>query len=118
MSQVTRNYLTRCRCPTKTCVATALDSYAAAMEAVAPRLQPALRKVPDIITEAARRVREANSIDSAQAALRAAIGEVRASIVLLRAEDPNVRVIGMGSRDWLSGTLEVANLALQRATEL
>jgi regulator of protease activity HflC (stomatin/prohibitin superfamily) len=74
--------------------------------------------VPDIVSEAARRVRAANSIGAAQAVLRVAIGEARASIALLRAEDPDVRDIGPGSRDWLSGTLEVANLALLRATEL
>ena len=60
ISHALDNYFKRCENPTQATIADALDAYAARLRVLAPRLPPALRNVPAIMADAARRVRAAS----------------------------------------------------------
>ena len=59
ISEAMENYFRRCQNPTQATIADALDAYAAKLQVLAPRLPPALRNIPAIIAQAAKRVRAA-----------------------------------------------------------
>ena len=72
LSRATQTYITECRCVTQDCVANALDRYAEALAAVAPRLPKELQEMPEVVARAARRVRSAKTKDEAIKALNQA----------------------------------------------
>jgi hypothetical protein len=109
ISQSFENYFKRCQNPTQTTIANALDEYAAKLQILAPRLPPALRSVPQIVAEAAHRVRAARSRTEAVAVLHQAIAAVHKTIALVLSEDPETR-----SRETRDGAV-VAD-ALEAAT--
>ncbi len=110
--------IARCNNQTPPCVADALDAYAAKLEKLAPQLPPKMRVLPGIIRQAARKVRAAKSSREAVRAVQTAIVQVRHTVELLRAEDPDARALGGKVGDEAIGVLQAASTKLERATEL
>ena len=112
ISQSFENYFRRCQNPTQTTIADALDAYAAKLQILAPRLPPALRNVPQIIAEAARRARAARSRTEAVAVLRQTAAAVHKEIALVLSEDPQTRSREVRDGDVIAGALGDASVAL------
>jgi hypothetical protein len=112
ISQAMENYFRRCRNPTQATIADALDAYAAKLQVLAPRLPPALRNVPAIIAQAAKRVRAAPTRAAAVAVLRQTVAEVHKEIALVLSEDPQTRSREVRDGDLIAGALGDANVAL------
>ncbi len=112
ISQSLENYFRRCQNPTQTTIADALDAYAAKLQVLAPRLPPALRNVPTIIAEGARRVRAARSRTEALAVLRQTIAAVHKEIALVLSEDPGTRSRELRDGDVIEGALGATSVAL------
>jgi hypothetical protein len=112
ISQSLENYFRRCQNPTQTTIADALDAYAAKLQVLAPRLPPALRNVPTIIAEGARRVRAARSRTEAVAALRETVAAVHKEIALVLSEDPGTRARELRDGDVITGALGASSVAL------
>lgn len=110
--------IARCSNQTPPCIANALEAYAAHLEKIAPQLPPKLRTLPAIIRRAARNVRAAKTAAQAVRAVQAAIVQVRHTVELLRAEDPDARAIGQAVGGEAVGVLQAASNKLERATEL
>lgn len=110
--------IARCNNQTPPCVADALFAYAAKLEKIAPQLPPKMRALPGIIRQAARKVRAAKSPAEAVRAVQTAIVQVRHTVELLRAEDPDARALGGKVGDEAVGVLQAASEKLERATEL
>jgi hypothetical protein len=110
--------IARCSNQTPPCIANALEAYAAHLEKIAPQLPPNLRTLPAIIRRAARNVRVAKTAAQAMRAVQAAIVQVRHTVELLRAEDPDARAIGQAVGGEAVGVLQAASNKLERATEL
>ena len=87
ISHALDNYFKRCENPTQATIADALDAYAARLQV----LPPALRNVPAIIAEGARRVRAARSRTEAVAVLHETVAAVHKEIALVLSEDPQTR---------------------------
>jgi hypothetical protein len=111
----TQDYIRACQCVTRECVADALDRYAEALAAVAPRLPPQLQDMPNVVARAARQVRAARTKGEAVKALRAAIAVIHKDISLVRAEDPATQQSATRSGGFVAETLAVASLSLQQA---
>jgi hypothetical protein len=107
--------LSACSLDSPACIADILDRYAAALQQIAPRLPPALRKLPAIVAAAARRARAATSPREAVFILRAAVAEVHNAIVLLKADDPMTQRTQTREGALVAGTLRVAENRLETA---
>jgi hypothetical protein len=112
ISEAMENYFRRCQNPTKATIADALDAYAAKLQVLAPRLPPALRNVPAIIAQAAKRVRAAPTRAEAVAVLRQTVAEIHKEIALVLSEDPQTRSREVRDGDVIAGALGDANVAL------
>src|SRR5208283_4407208 len=112
ISQALDNYFKRCENPTQATIADALDEYAAKLQVLAPRLPPALRNIPAIVAEAARRVRAARSRTEAVAVLRQTIAAIHKEIALVRSEDPETHSREIRGREAVVGAVNVARVAL------
>jgi filamentous hemagglutinin family protein len=112
ISQSMENYFRRCQNPTQSTIGNALDAYAAKLQVLAPRLPPALRNVPTIIAQAAKRVRAASTRAEAVAVLRQTVAEVHKEIALVLSEDPQTRSREVRDGDVIAGALGDANVAL------
>jgi filamentous hemagglutinin family protein len=112
ISQAMENYFRRCQNPTQATIADALDAYAAKLQILAPRLPPALRNIPAIIAQAAKRVRAAPTRAAAVAVLRHTVAEIHKEIALVLSEDPQTRSREVRDGDVIAGALGDANVAL------
>jgi filamentous hemagglutinin family protein len=112
ISEAMENYFRRCQNPTQATIADALDAYAVKLQVLAPRLPPALRNIPAIIAQAARRVRAAPTRAAAVAVLRQTVAEVHKEIALVLSEDPQTRSREVRDGDVIAGALGDANVAL------
>jgi filamentous hemagglutinin family protein len=112
ISQSLENYFKHCQNPTQTTIANALDEYAAKLQVLAPRLPAALRNVPAIVAESARRVRAARSRSEAVAVLRQTVAAIHKEIALVLSEDPETRSREVRDGDVIAGALGGANVAL------
>ena len=110
--------IARCGVETPPCVADALDAYAAELDKIASQLPPQMRNLPNVIRETARKVRSAKSGAEARRYVQAAIVEVRHTISLLRADDPDARAFGVEIGTQAVGVLQSASVKLERASEL
>ncbi len=106
------------QCRDATCVADALDNYAAALNSLSPPLPVGLRRLPDIVSRAAQRVRQAQTRTQATRALKSAIAEVHKTLALLRADDPIVFKAETREAALVSQTLAVAENKLEKAVGL
>ncbi|MGA2041894.1 MAG: hypothetical protein ABSG83_00835 [Roseiarcus sp.] len=118
LSRQAADAITVCRDETLRCVADALDRYAQALRDVAPRLPPALRSLPTIVADAARRVRAARTVAEAAQAVKTAIGRVRKTIALLKADDPVILRAETREGSLVADTLEAASDKLEKAVGL
>ena len=112
ISQSIDNYFKRCQNPTQTTIANALDEYAAKLQILAPRLPPALRNVPAIVAESARRVRAARSRSEAVAILHQTVAAIHKEIGLVLSEDPETRGRELRDGDVIAGALDQTSVAL------
>ena len=115
LSRDTEKYIKECRCVSQQCVADALDRYAEALAAVVPRLPPQLQDMPNVVAQAARRVRAARTKAQAVKALHEAIAIIHKDISLVRAEDPATQQRETRSGAFVADTLNVASLSLEKA---
>ena len=118
VSRITERYLNQCECETKECIAAALDSYAAELAVLAPRLGPDLQDLPRIVSTAARRVRAARTNSEAVAALQQAVAAVHKDIGLIRVSDPDFQASETRGGDFVAEALDVAAAKLERANEI
>ena len=118
LSKAMTSYCERCSDPTLESLSAALEKYAAALRLVAPRLPPQLRNLPDIVEQAARKVRSARSISEAVGALSTAIQAVNKDIALLRAENPDTAPAKSHVGVEVGATLEQVKIKLLRISEL
>ncbi|MGO8797886.1 MAG: hypothetical protein ACLQE9_17810 [Roseiarcus sp.] len=107
--------LSSCSLDSPDCIADILDRYAAALQRIAPRLPPELRKLPAIVAAAARRARASTSPREAVLALRGAVAEVHKAIALLKADDPMTLKAETREGTLVVGTLLVAQNKLETA---
>jgi hypothetical protein len=109
-------------CPDDTnsqrCIADALDAYADALRNLSPSLPPDLQELPDIVSRAARQVRQAKTKAQAIKAVQIAIAEVHKTISLLKADDPVVLKVETREGAFVAETLEVADNKLEKAVGL
>ncbi len=112
VSQALENYFKRCQNPTQTTIANALDEYAAKLQILAPRLPPALRNVPTIVAESARRVRAARTPSEAVAILHQTVAAIHKQIGLVLSEDPETRGRELRDGDVVAGALDQTSVAL------
>ncbi|HEY1781156.1 MAG TPA: filamentous hemagglutinin N-terminal domain-containing protein [Roseiarcus sp.] len=112
ISQSLENYFRRCQNLTQATIADALDEYAAKLRILAPRLPPALRNVPAIVAEGARRVRAARSRSEAIAVLHQTVAAVHKEIALVLSEDPQTRGRELRDGDVVAGALDRTSVAL------
>ena len=112
ISQSLENYFRRCQNPTQATIGDALDEYAAKLRILAPRLPPALRNVPAIVAEGARRVRAARSRSEAIAVLHQTVAAVHKEIALVLSEDPQTRGREIRDGDAVAGALDRTSVAL------
>jgi hypothetical protein len=100
------------------CVAAALDAYADALRHLSPPLPPDLRSLPDIVSRAAHKVRQAKTKAQAVKAIKAAIAEVHKTISLLKADDPVVLKAETRDGGFVAEALEAADNKLEKAVGL
>jgi hypothetical protein len=100
------------------CIADALDVYAAELRNLSPPLAPELQTLPDIVSRAARRVRQARTRAQATAAIKVAIAEVHKTIALLKADDPIIVKAETRQGAFVAETLAVADDKLEKASGL
>ena len=112
ISQSLENYFRRCQNLTQATIADALDEYAAKLKILAPRLPPALRNVPAIVAEGARRVRAARSRSEAIAVLHQTVAAIHKEIALVLSEDPQTRGRELRDGDVVAGALDRTSVAL------
>jgi hypothetical protein len=110
--------LNACGGGTRSCVANALDEYAAALKRLAPHLPRRLRALPTILAKAAKNVRAAKTTAEAVLAIKSAIAEVHKSIALLKADDQATRRVGVREGTLVEATLQVASDKLEMASGL
>jgi hypothetical protein len=97
------------------CIADAIEAYARALSELSPALPPQLRGLPDIVSRAAKRVRAARTMEGAVRAITSAIAEVKKTISLLRADDPEILEAETRAGAFAAETLEVADNKLEKA---
>jgi hypothetical protein len=115
-----QNQISACGEDDFTCIADALDEYAAALRKLAPTLPPSMQRLPDIVSRAAIQVRHAKTKGQAAGAIKVAIAEVHKTIALLKADEPVLVAYDAQSRELgaVVKTLEVASDKLEKATGL
>jgi hypothetical protein len=118
LSRATQVYIKECRCVTQDCVADALDQYAQALAALAPRLPKELQETPEIVARAARRVRAAKTKAEAVKALNQAAALIHKDMTLVRAEEPDAQQRQTRSGVFVVDTLNVASLSLEKGGAL
>jgi hypothetical protein len=122
ISSETEHYISACGGNAQTRIADALDRYAQALTAIAPRLPPTLHSLPQIVAAAAHRARTAPTKHAAAHALLAAVVAIHAAvhktISLIRASDPDATSVATRGGDLVAKTLSVAASALERADSL
>lgn len=117
-SQAAQEAIGLCDAKTLRCIANALDDYATALRALAPRLPPEFRDLPIIVERAATKVRTARTKKEAIAAVTTAIAAVHKSIALLKADDPVALKAETRAGSFVIETLQVADDKLQKAVGL
>jgi hypothetical protein len=117
ISRATEHIIDRC-CNTQECIADALDNYAAALAQLTPQLPPEMQNLPNIVATAAARVRVARTTRQAVHALSVAISAVHKTIALLRADDPFTIKAETRAGGFVTETLQVATLQLEKASGL
>jgi hypothetical protein len=100
------------------CVADALEAYAQALRELSPSLSPPLQGLPEIVSRAAQQVRAAKTREAAVRAIKIAIGEVRKTISLIRADDLGQFNAETRAGAFVAETLEVADNKLEKAVGL
>lgn len=110
--------ISQCAEDDRICIADALDAYAAALRNLSPPLPPELSGLPDIVSRAAHRVRQAKTRAQATRAIKVAIAEVRKTISLLKADDPVVLKAETRQGTFVAETLAVAENKLEKASGL
>src|SRR5579862_2729865 len=110
--------IAKCGIQVPNCVADALDAYANHLEQIAASLPPSMRKLPQIFHEAARKVRAAKTPAAAVRAITTALAQVKASITLIRAVDPDTRALGQTVGAQSIDVLQSAQVALSRVSGL
>jgi len=116
-SKVTQAYIRNCSCGTQACIADALEQYAEALAAIAPRLPPHLQNSAGVVATAASRVRVARTKAEAMRAIGDAIAAIHKDIDLVKAEDPDNPRLTRGGV-FVADTLNVASLALEKGSGL
>jgi hypothetical protein len=100
------------------CIADALEAYAQALRELSPSLSPPLQGLPEIVSRAAQQVRAAKTRGAAVRAIKIAIGEVRKTISLIRADDLGQFKAETRASAFVAETLEVADNKLEKAVGL
>lgn len=118
ITRSTEAAISQCAEDDRICVADALDAYAAALRKLSPPLPPELSGLPDIVSRAAHRVRQAKTRAQATRAIKVAIAEVRKTISLLKADDPVVLKAETRQGTFVAETLAVAENKLEKASGL
>jgi hypothetical protein len=118
ISQSAGQAIDLCNDKTPRCIADALDEYATALRALAPRMPPQFANLPVIVERAATRVRTARTKKEAIKAVTMAIAEVHKTIALLRADDPFRFRAQTREGAFVVQTLQVANDKLEKAVGL
>jgi len=112
-SETTQAYIRSCGCVTQACVADALEQYAEALAAIAPRLPLHLQNSAGVVATAASRLRVARTKAEAMRAIGDAIAAIHKDIELVQAEDPDDPRLTRGGV-FVADTLNVASLALEK----
>jgi hypothetical protein len=102
----------------RSCVADALDQYAAGLMQLKDTLPPQLAGLPDIVDTAARSVRAAKTKKQAVQAVKAAIGAVQKTIALLRADDSFTLAAQTREGNLVAETLQAVDTKLEKAVGL
>ena len=118
LTRQAQNSVSSCSLDSPDCIADVLDKYAAALQQIAPRLPPALRKLPNIVAAAARRARASRTPQEAMFVMRSAVAEVHKAIALLQADDPITFKAETREGALVAGTLLVAQYKLETAVGL
>jgi hypothetical protein len=118
LSRSAQAQIGQCAQDDQLCVADALDAYAAALRNLSPPLPPQLRSLPEIVSRAAKRVRQAKTKTQATAAIKIAIAEVHKTISLLKADDPIIIKAETRQGAFVAETLAVAEDKLEKASGL
>lgn len=118
ITRSTEAAISQCAEDDRICVADALDAYAVALRKLSPPLPPELSGLPDIVSRAAHRVRQAKTRAQATRAIKVAIAEVRKTISLLKADDPVVLKAETRQGTFVAETLAVAENKLEKASGL
>jgi filamentous hemagglutinin family protein len=105
-------FLQQCQYLDQRSTADALDKYAAELEELAPRLPPALRNLPALVSQAARRVRAAPSKAAAAAVLRQTVAIIHKELALVRSDDPVMQAEEITAGNSVAGALSVAGVEL------
>jgi len=95
-----------------------LDAYADALEKLAPQLPPRLRVLPTIVRSAAKKVRVAKTIAEARKVLKATISQIQKVISLQIADDKLSASVATRDGAFVTETLHVADLKLEKAVGL
>jgi hypothetical protein len=98
------------------CVARALDGYAAALQTIAPTLPVHVQALPTIVAQTAQAVHSSRTPAAASAAMTAAIGEVRKTLELIKADDPPLARAEISEVRSVDETLSFLNDKLVKAT--
>jgi hypothetical protein len=118
LSRSAQTQIDECMQDDQVCLADALEAYAAELRNLSPPLPPGLHNLPDIISRAARRVRQAKTRTQATAAIKVAIAEVHKTIALLKADDPVIVKAETRQGAFVAQTLAVAEDKLEKASGL
>ena len=118
LSRSAQAQMSQCMQDDPICIADALDAYAAELRNLSPPLSPELRTLPDIVSRAARRVRQAKTRAEATTAIKVAIAEVHKTIALLKADDPIIVNAETRQGAFVAETLAVADDKLEKASGL
>src|SRR5579883_1794797 len=117
-SRAAETAIDQCGRDDRLCIADALDAYAAALRNLSPPLAPQLRGLPDVVSRAARRVRQAKTRAQAAKAIKIAIAAVHKTIALLKADDPVILKAETRQGAFVAETLAVAQNKLEKAVGL
>lgn len=118
LSRSAQAEISQCMQDDQICIADALEAYAAELRNLSPPLPPELHNLPDIVSRAARRVRQAKTKTQAAAAIKVAIAEVHKTIALLKADDPVIVKAETRQGAAVAETLAVAEDKLEKASGL
>jgi|GEM_PF-2836996 predicted RNase H-like HicB family nuclease len=117
-SRAAETAIGQCGRDDRLCIADALDAYATALRNLSPPLAPELRSLPDVVSRAARQVRQAKTRAQAAKAIKIAIAAVHKTIALLKADDPVILKAETRQGAFVAETLAVAQNKLEKAVGL